>query len=96
MAYILRRSPDVSETGGSDLRGLKWHTQWFRDTHVGNAIPAQDQEQTEYYSIMLICRYTRYNRMLKRKETTNRTHSSPCIHAVTNQVTIIFSPPQIH
>ena len=38
--YILKRSPAARQTGESDLRGLKWHTQLLRDTQVGNAIPA--------------------------------------------------------
>ena len=43
----MRRSPAARSTGGSDLRGLKWHTQWLRDTQVGKAMPAERKKEEE-------------------------------------------------
>ena len=48
--YILTRSPSFSSTGGSDLRGEKFPTQWSSDRQVGNAIPVhREGEGREVY-----------------------------------------------
>ena len=61
--YTLSRSPAVRQTAVSDLRGLKWHTQWFRDRHVGNAMPT-DRDEHEGSSLHVNVQYIPHGRFL--------------------------------